>query len=81
MRIEYNLALYYDRDKEFRPVHVRRKRGYIMENQTESNIERLADYINSQENPKKFAYALFSLCKPRTDDFPDRNKETEIAIR
>lgn len=52
-----------------------------MENQTESNIERLADYINSQENPKKFAYALFSLCKPRTDDFPDRNKETEIAIR
>ena len=52
-----------------------------MENQTQSNIERLADYINSQKNPKKFAYALFFLCEPRPDDLPDRNEKTEIAVR
>lgn len=49
MRIEYNLALYYDRDKEFRPVHVRRKWGAYGNN---SNPTKRYWKDASESNPK-----------------------------
>lgn len=42
MRIEYNRALCYDRNKEFRPVHVRRKRGIRMESEITMRGELIA---------------------------------------
>ena len=44
------------------------------------NIQKLADYINQQENPERFMRALLTLCKPCPKNIPDRQEETEITL-
>lgn len=31
------------------------------------NIQKLADYINQQENPERFMMVLLTLCKPEKE--------------
>lgn len=48
--------------------------------QIPQNIQRLADYINSQPNPEQFMQTLFSFCKPCTDNLPNRHEKSEVRI-
>lgn len=46
-----------------------------------TNIQRLADYINSQANPELFAATLLAFAKPRRDDLAYPEQKTEVRIR
>ena len=52
-----------------------------MEGKVPKNIQRLADYINQQENPERFMKALFSFCKPCPNNLADRREKVKIRIR
>lgn len=42
------------------------------------NIQKLADYINSQPDPERFMTVLLTFCKPGPDDLPDRDQEPKV---
>lgn len=46
----------------------------------QTNLEKLADYINSQPNPQAFAAVLLAVAalKPRSDTFTDRDKKSKV---
>lgn len=50
------------------------------ENPVPKNIQKLADYINQQEEPYYFMNLLLAFCKPSTDDITNRNKESQISV-
>ena len=39
----------------------------MMEMTTKPNIQKLADYINQQEEPERFMMVLLTLCKPEKE--------------
>ena len=39
------------------------------------NIEKLAAYINAQDEPERFAKLLFAFCKPSTNDLSHGQKK------
>ena len=49
--------------------------GLLQDGGRRPNTERLAAFINSQTDPKRFANLLFAFCKPSTKSIPDRQKE------
>ena len=45
-----------------------------------SNIEKLAAYLNQQDQPEKFARLLLTICKPGSECLADSHEEPEVRV-
>ena len=45
-----------------------------------SNIEKLAAYLNQQDQPEKFARLLLTICKPGAECLANGQEEPEVRV-